>query len=266
MKQKIFLKALLNLRNIGILSLLTGSSLALDRSDLLSILGSFDIAVYPASIVVYLIFVLQSFSSKTFQDKVIAKEKTTHIKKLNKKCVELAYESKKFVNSAYYTRLKKVMENKNEIMNCYLKDNNNFLKGRVVEQTLNLLVSYLKLLINFSKRSREVATMDISLIVNRVNTNNRKLSFNPNSHVAEDLKKSIQMDERLIERLKEERIDLEKTSAKLDYMESMVSIFKQQILSSLESEDMIERLETTVSEAEALDTVLDNRRRNRCNA
>ena len=57
--------------------------------------------------------------------------------------------------------------------------------------------------------------------------------------------------------------DLERISARLDYMESTVNMFKHQIMSSIESEDMLEQLETAVNEAEALDAVLDERRRSR---
>jgi hypothetical protein len=69
------------------------------------------------------------------------------------------------------------------------------------------------------------------------------------------------MDEKIIVRIKEEKLDLERISAKLNYMESMVNMFKQQILSSIESEDMLEKLETAVNEATALDNVLDERRK-----
>ena len=81
--------------------------------------------------------------------------------------------------------------------------------------------------------------------------------------MAEDIRKVIEMDTRLIERMKEEKKDLERISTRLDYMESTVNMFKHQIMSSLENEEMLEQLETAVNEAEALDAVLDERRRNR---
>ena len=46
-------------------------------------------------------------------------------------------------------------------------------------------------------------------------------------------------------------------------MESTVNMFKHQIMSSIENEDMLEQLETAINEAEALDNVLEDRRRNR---
>ena len=46
-------------------------------------------------------------------------------------------------------------------------------------------------------------------------------------------------------------------------MESTVNMFKHQIMSSIENEEMLEQLETAVNEAEALDAVLYERRRSR---
>ena len=79
----------------------------------------------------------------------------------------------------------------------------------------------------------------------------------------DDIRKIIEMDEKLINRLKDEKKDLERISAKLDYMESTVNMFKHQALSSVESEEMLEKLETAVNEAEALDNVLEDRRKNK---
>ncbi|MDP4180648.1 MAG: hypothetical protein Q8942_06120 [Bacillota bacterium] len=266
MKRRMFLKALLNFDNVSILAILlvgiwVGTNLGMD------FLGS---ATLPAEIsgavVIYLALVLQKLNSKKFFDKVKEKEKRQLLKDLNNKCVELAYESKKYINSAYYARLRKVMDQKNDILNSYYNGEQGYLKGKIVEQTLNLLMTYLKLLINYFKRSRELSAIDITAIANRVTANTRKLNFNTNMNAAEDIKRSIEMDEKVIERIKSEKLELEKISAKLDYMESMVAMFRQQIISSLETEDMLERLETAVNEADALDTVLEERRRNKYNA
>jgi prefoldin subunit 5 len=63
--------------------------------------------------------------------------------------------------------------------------------------------------------------------------------------------------------MKDEKKELERIGAKLDYMESTVNMFKHQIMSSIENENMLEELETAVNEAEALDTVLEDRRKSR---
>jgi hypothetical protein len=71
------------------------------------------------------------------------------------------------------------------------------------------------------------------------------------------------MDEKMINRVKDEKKDLERISAKLEYIESTVNMFKHQILSSIESDEMLEKLEKAVNEATALDNVLEDRRRNK---
>jgi hypothetical protein len=108
-----------------------------------------------------------------------------------------------------------------------------------------------------------LSEVDVSTIANRITANRRKLGFTSDLHAADDIKKVVELDERLLERLKEEKRDLERISAKLDYMESTVNMFKHQIMSSIESEDMLEKLETAVNEATALDSVLHERRKNR---
>ena len=160
-------------------------------------------------------------------------------------------------------KLKKVMDDKNEIVDSFFRGDQGYLKEKITEQTLNLVVSYLKLLNNFCIRSRELSAVDVSTIAGRLNANTRKLGFTKDVHMQDDLKKIIEMDEKLINRLKDEKKDLERISAKLDYMESTVNMFKHQSLSSIESEDMLEKLETAVNEAEALDNVLEERRKNK---
>jgi hypothetical protein len=77
-----------------------------------------------------------------------------------------------------------------------------------------------------------------------------------------DISSIIEMDEQVIQRVKDEKNELERIHARLDYIESMIGMFKNQIISSIESEEMIEKLDTAVNEATALDSVLQERRRN----
>ncbi len=269
MKRKLFTKALFNFRNISIPVLLAVATFA-GYGELNNLMGIGESIAIPAglsaSAAVYIALVLQSLNSKTFFDKVSAQEKKRLLRELNEKCVQLAYEAKRHLNSAYYSRLKKVMDQRTDILNSYKNGEKSYLKGKIVEQTLNLLLTYLKLLINFAIRSKELSNVNISEIVNRVNANNRKLTFNANTSIAEDIKRAIEMDQKIIDKIKNERLELEKINAKLDYMESMVAMYRQQIISSLESEEMLEKIETVINEADALDTVLEERNKRRYNA
>jgi hypothetical protein len=212
---------------------------------------------------VYIAFVLQTLLDKQFHEEFNRKEKLRTIRDLNRQANRLSAEARRNTNNTYMLKLKKMMADKNDIFTSYSTGEHSYLKEKIVEQTLNLVISYLKLLNNFCIRNRELSGVDVSAVAARINTNSRKLSFTKDVRMAEDVKKVIEMDEKLIERLKDEKKELERISAKLDYMESTVNMFKHQIMSSIENEDMLEQLETAVNEAEALDTVLEDRRKSK---
>lgn len=272
MKSRLVLSAFLRLRNIGLLLVfLATAAIISDASAMTSAMTIFGtngalvpgVFAFPAAFAAYLCFVMQALASKNFHEQFNKKEKVRKIQDLNYISQRLSNEARRNTNSMYLQKLKKVMDDKNDIVDNFFKGEKSFIKERITEQTLNLVVSYLKLLNNFCIRSRELSTVDVGSVAARINTNARKLSFAKDSRMAEDIRKIIDMDERLINRLKQERKDLEHISAKLDYMESTVNMFKHQTLTSEESEDMLEKLETAVNEAEALDNVLEDRRKSR---
>lgn len=268
MKTRMVLSALFKIRNIGILAVaLILASLLGDPDALPRVLGYGyalpDSVTITGSIAVYAAFVLQTLLSKQFHEDFNRKEKLRNIRELNRVANRLASEARRNTNNTYMQKLKKVMEDKNDIFNFYFTGEHSYLKEKITEQTLSLVIAYLKLLNNFCIRNRELSSVDIGAVTNRININNRKLSFARDVHMAEDLRKVIEMDEKLIERLKDEKKELERIGAKLDYMESTVNMFKHRIMSSIENEDMLEQLETAVNEAEALDNVLEDRRRSR---
>lgn len=268
MRSRMILSALFKLRNIGVLAAaLILAALLSDPSAFPTLFGYNtalpDSITVTGSIAVYVAFVLQTLTSKKFHAEFNQKEKFRRIRDLNRMAGRLAAEARRNTNNTYMQKLRKVMEDKNDIFTSYSTGEPSYLKEKIVEQTLNLVIAYLKLLNNFCIRSRELSSVDVGAVSARINANNRKLSFAKDMHMAEDVRKIIEMDERLIERMKQEKKDLERISAKLDYMESTVNMFKHQIMSSIENEEMLEQLETAVNEAEALDAVLDDRRKSR---
>ena len=88
-------------------------------------------------------------------------EKIRHIQDLNYQCLSLSNEAKRNTNSTYLQKLKKVMEDKDEIVDSFFRGEHSFLKEKIVEQTLGLVVAYLKLLNNFCIRSREISGMPL---------------------------------------------------------------------------------------------------------
>lgn len=258
MKLKLFLKALFHFRNIGMLLIMSGIGVAVTQSLDFS-------PLYTAGGVasIYLGFVLQSFTSKSFQDRFLHKIKEKRIKELNKMCIHLALGTKKYTNAAYYKKLCSIMEDREEVVKSYFKDKSNYLNQKITEQTLNLVVSYIKLLKDFCIRCRETSQTNLSPVVERISKNTRKLSFTNDPKVYEDLKRIIEMDERMIQRLKEERSDLERVDARLDCIKSTVSMLKHQINTGLDSEETLENIESALNEAVALENVLEERNKRR---
>lgn len=262
MKGKMLVGALLKFRNISILIITLFIVLANSRAQppmlpITWVTGSL------ASAAIYVALVLQSLTSKAFQDEFMRKLKVKHIKHLNALCFKLYSTTRKNLNQTYFKKLRKVMEDRNDIVTAFFRGERNYLKEKIVEQALNLVVSYIKLINNYCIRSRELSTLDVSEVADRVNMNSRKLSFIKDPFAADDLKKVIEMDERIIQRIKDEKKDLEHLHTKLDYMESTVNMFRHQILSNIESEELLEKLETAVNEASAMDSVLQERRKDR---
>ncbi len=268
MRARMITSALFKMRNIGILAAaLILAALLSDPSALPNLFGMSaalpDSLAFSGGIAVYIAFVIQTLLSKEFHAEFRQKEKFRHIRELNRLANRLSSEARRYANNTYMQKLRKVINDKNDIFTSYSTGEHSYLKEKIVEQTLNLVIAYLKLFTNFCMRSRELSSVDVSAVSARINNNTRKLSFAKDARMAEDIRKIIEMDEKLIGRLKEEKKDLERINAKLEYMESTVNMFKHQIMSSIENEEMLEQLETAVNEAEALDAVLEDRRRNK---
>lgn len=218
---------------------------------------------YGAGAVVYLALVIQSLFSNSYREEVKRKEKKREINGLNRECMKLSMQTRNFASPIQRQKLRKIMQDKADIFNSLKRgDGQSYLKEKIVEKSLNLVISYTRLMTNYSIRSKELSEINISDLMNKINANRRKLSFMKDERMLEDITSIIEMDEQVIQRVKDEKNELERIHARLDYIESMLSMFKHQIVSSIESEEMVEKLETAVNEATALDSVLQERRRN----
>jgi hypothetical protein len=218
---------------------------------------------YGVGAIFYLALVIQSLFSNSYREEVKRKEKKNEIKDLNHKCMKLSMQTRSSASPIQRQKLRKIMQDKNDILNSLKRgDEYSYLKETIVEKSLNLVISYTKLLTNFSIRSKELSEINISDLMNKINANRRKLSFMKDQRMAGDISSIIEIDEQVIQRVKDEKNELERIHARLDYIESMLGMFKHQIVSSIESEEMVEKLETAVNEATALDNVLQERRRN----
>ncbi|HEY5584453.1 MAG TPA: hypothetical protein VIK78_08180 [Ruminiclostridium sp.] len=214
--------------------------------------------------VLYLTLVMQSLFSNSYREEVIRKEKKKAINGLNRQCMKLSMQTRNFTSPIQRQKLRKIMKDKDDIFISLKRgDQQSYLKEKIVEKSLNLVISYTKLMTNYSIRSKELSEINISDLMTKINANRRKLSFMKDERMIEDVKSIVEMDQQVIQRVKDEKNELERIHARLDYIESMISMFKHQIISSIESEEMVEKLDTAVNEATALDTVLQERRRNK---
>jgi len=76
----------------------------------------------------------------------------------------------------------------------------------------------------------------------------------------EDLERAVELDEKIIERINNEKIELETISSKLDYIESAILMFKHQIISNASTEPIAEDIDNVINEAIALDNALTSHR------
>ncbi len=220
-------------------------------------------AAYGLGGVTYLGMVIQSLFSNNYREEVNVKEKKKELNNLNRQCARISAQARGSITPIQRQKLRKIMQDKDDILNSLKRgDERNYLKEKIVEKSLNLVISYIKLMTNYSIRIKELSELNTKDIINKINANRRKLSFLKDDRMIEDITSIIEMDENTIQRVKDEKNDLERISARLDYIESMLGMFKHQIISSIESEEMVEKLETAVNEATALDSVLQERRRN----
>ncbi|MCX7709583.1 MAG: hypothetical protein N2484_07000 [Clostridia bacterium] len=263
MKSKMITSALFKFSNIGtLLSGLLVSYMLVNGLIGVDIKG-YETIPFSASVGLYILCVILSLTSNKFHEKFNYKQKLKLLRSMDRESSRLASSARKHLFQPYNQKLKKVIDTKNEIVDSYFRGEKSYLKEKITEQTLKLALAYVRLVVNYCMRAKDLKQADVGEIMERINMNARKMSFAKDPHTADDIKKVIEMDENLISRLKNERVELERINAKLEYMEGTVSMFKHQILSNVESEEMLEKLETAVNEVSALDTVLQERQKNR---
>ena len=210
------------------------------------------------SLLVYAGFVAQSLTSSKFRKEFEQRELVSGIKKIHEESRQNAKILKRKLEYSAQARLDNVMREADEIVHSFMTGDRNYLKVRTVQQALKLTSAYVKLADMFRIRSLASGNERISQLAKRINTNSSNLNTVRDSGVASELKKVIEADERMIESLKNEKLELERIDARLQYMESTLGMLKYNVISNLESEDFLNNLETEVIEADALNSVLND--------
>lgn len=211
----------------------------------------------------YLYFVLQTLRSEDFQKEYAEFEKLDDIQKLSWECRELYRKIFSKVDKNVRNKISAILKEKDELMSFFSANSDDPLKQKIIEQALKLVMAYINLIFNYSIRWKELSAINSKALAERINNNNRKLGFLKSYDAVLELTKAIEMDEKLMQRISEEREELERTSAKLDYIESTISAFKHRIISKESLDPTVEDIESVLNEAAALDNVLSSKRKDR---
>ena len=211
------------------------------------------------SLAIYAGFVVQTILSAAAKEDFARRETVSDIRRTYEECRLKARNLKRKLEPKAQLRLDNILKEADEIVNSFMNGDRNPLKERVVQQSLKLTSNYIKLADMFRVRATASGGERISSLAKRINANTSNLNSVRDPGIASELRRVIEADERMIESLKNERLELEKIDARLQYMESTISMLKYNIISNLESEDILSGLESDVSEAGALNTVLADR-------
>lgn len=262
---KIIIKSMTHLRNTGLLAVVL-------------ILFAFTgwMPLFFIGIIVYTLLTIEKAGNYEFQQSCIRKDKLKKLRKMNARCLKLQYQVKRKVTRSWASRIlnkvsvalgrhnnldlesrvSKVADIKDDIINAFYQQSYTNLKERIVSKSLELAIVYFKIMDSYAMRLSDVSISNLNSIGARLDTNRRRLSMAQNSHFADDLKLAVETDEKLLERLKEEKKVIEKMGAKLNVIESTMSLLKQQIYADTQSDEVISGVEDTINQATALDSAL----------
>ena len=253
MKLKMLLKAAFKTGNFALLAGIF----------IVSVLTHFFVPFMLVGFAGYLYFVMQTLRSEKFLSEFNQAEKLEGIQKMNWECNNLYRELYRKFDRNMKIKAAAIMKQKNELMEYFEKYSDNPLKQAIIEKALKLVNAYLQLVHNYSVRSVELSATNVNDLVGRINYNNRKLGTLKSYEAVLQLTKTIEMDEQLMKRMKEEKEELERVSVRLDYIESTIGGFKHRIVSSDSLDPASEEIDDVINEATALDNVLNERSKNR---
>ena len=256
-----YLKAALKFKNILILA--AGTALTIGTLNYTSGVPWPSIAFGAAGVAAYITSIVRTANSSKFKEEFELSEKLDGINKLSWDCNSLYRQISGSLGKNQRTKAIGVLKQKEELMNYFNRYNEDPIKQRIIEQALKLVMAYFNLASNYSDRMRELSQQNFNDLLSRINTNNRKLGSLKNYEAVLELTKTVELDEKLLTNLKEERGELEMVNVRLDQIESTIVGFKHRILSSELSDPETEEIENVINEASALDNALNEHNRNR---
>jgi len=211
----------------------------------------------------YLFFVLQSYRDKALDGNDTGEDKINSLIVLDTQCNALYQDARKRIDRQYQNKVKSILQDKDELLELFHRDPDNFVRQKLVEQVIRLVMAFIQLIIEYGQRRNEVARFNAAEINEAIEANERKLKVMRDAQAIEDIRNAVEMDRRVLERIDHEKRELEKMSARLTYIESTLKTFKHQVFASDNTDEVSKEIESIINEAAALDHVLDSRRNDR---
>jgi len=211
----------------------------------------------------YLYFVLQTYRSRKFRQECAQEDKLDDIQQQSRRCEELYSQVVRKLDRNLRNKAQGLLKQKRELLGFFGKNCEDPVKQRIIEQAMKLVEAYFNLLYNYAVRNAELSSENLNELAGRINYNNRKLGTLKSYEAVLELTKTVEMDEKLLKSMKEEREELESINVRLDYIESTIIGFKHRVLSSDTDDPASEEIEEVINEAAALDNVLNERSKNR---
>ncbi|NLK86359.1 MAG: hypothetical protein GX279_02575 [Clostridiaceae bacterium] len=254
-----FFKAAFKIRNVLILA--AGAFLAAGTSAYAPEISWMPLVVGAAGVALYTTGVIRTLQSREFRRELELSEKLEEIGRLSRECNDMYRRISGRLGKNLRSRVIRVLRQRDELLCYFDRYSDDPVKQRVIEQALKLVKAYISLVGNCTDRIRELSPRHMNELVTRINKNNRRLGLLKNYQAVLELTKTIEMDEKLLQRLREERSQLEIVGVKLEQIESSIAGFKHRILSNEMSDPVTQEIENSINEASALDNALNEQRR-----
>ncbi|HOM01826.1 MAG TPA: hypothetical protein PLH43_03220 [Acetivibrio sp.] len=249
MKFKMFIKAATKFKNILLLAVVLGVFLTTQN-----------LPFFLIGAAAYIYFMYQTLTDPKFVKEFNADVQIEGIQELNEECNRLYQNAFRALPGGMRERIRNVYKEKQALVMYYVQTNSDPIKQSIVEQALNLVIVYFKLMMNYNMRIREINSVNAQKFIERINANKKKQEFLTNPKAVEDLQRAVELDEKILERIQNQKIELEMISSKLDYIESAILMFKHQIVSNSNADPIVEDIDNVINEAIALDNVLTSHR------
>lgn len=210
--------------------------------------------------IVLFFLILKEIRNPEFIEKFELEENIYSIKQLDRECERFSEGLRNSTNIEKRTRVREIMKIKNEIIRSFLLDSESSLKQRITKQAIELIIEYLHIVEHYYLKLGSTDNKKLEQIQKRIDENKEKQNASGSEHNTE-LTDAIEIDERLLLNIKDEKEELDKINSKLNYIESSINLFNQQMKDDIDLEKSDGNVNSIINEAIALDNVINPKNR-----